>query len=200
VGHLTLVDHDVVDLTNLQRQIAHTTSRVGRAKTESAAQAMAGINPHVQVTAITARAGAAELDALVTQAGVVLDCSDNFATRQAVNAACVAHARPLVSAAAVRFDAQVSVHDPRDARCPCYACMFPLHPPPEEAQCATLGVFAPVVGIAGTMQAAEAIKLLTGIGRPLTGRLLMLDAREMAFTEMRGARDPACPVCAQRGG
>jgi len=202
VGRVTVVDDDTVDLTNLQRQIAHTTGRVGAPKAESAAQAMAELNPGVRVAPVLARAnpgdGAAGLDALVAQADVVLDCCDNFATRQAVNAACVRHKRPLVSAAAIRFDAQVSVFDTRDARCPCYACLFPPDAAPEETQCATLGVFAPLVGIAGAMQAAEAIKLLTGAGQPLAGRLLMLDGRTMSWTELQAAREPACPVCAGR--
>jgi len=198
VGRLTLVDDDRVDLTNLQRQIAHTTARVGQPKVESAREAVAAINPGVRVEAHQRRVDAAALDALVRDAGVVLDCSDNFATRQAVNAACVRHRVPLVSGAAIRFDGQVSVYDPRDPACPCYACVFPPDAAFDEVACATLGVFAPLVGIIGAMQAAEALKLLAGVGSSLAGRLLMVDARTMEWSEMRLARQPNCPVCARR--
>ncbi len=195
VGHITLVDDDVVDLTNLQRQIAHSMAQMGQPKVESAAQAIAALNPDVRVTCIQARADAARLHSLVADADVVLDCCDNFATRQAVNAACMAHGKPLVSGAAVRFDGQLAVFDPRDSASPCYACVFPPESPPEETRCATLGVFAPVVGIIGSLQAAEALKLICGAGRTATGRLLMLDGRTLQFTEMGLPRDPACPVC-----
>ena len=195
VGHITVIDHDTVDMTNLQRQIAHTMSRVGQPKVESARAAIGAINPEVQVTPIVARADAALLDKLVAQADVVLDCCDNFATRHAINAACVKHRKPLVSGAAIRFDAQICVFDPRDTRSPCYACVFPPATTFEETRCATMGVFAPLVGIIGSMQAAEALKLLSGAGRPLTGRLLMLDGRAMEFTEMRIGRQAACTVC-----
>jgi molybdopterin/thiamine biosynthesis adenylyltransferase len=195
VGHITLVDDDVVDLTNLQRQIAHNESRVGLPKTESARLAMLAINPGIDVTLITARADADLLDTLVAQNDVVLDCCDNFSTRQIVNAACVRHGKPLVSGAAIRFDGQISVYDPRRADSPCYACVFPPDTPVEETRCATLGVLAPLVGIIGSMQAAEAIKLLGGAGRSLAGRLLMLDALTMEWNEIRIARDRDCPVC-----
>ncbi|MCK6419757.1 MAG: molybdopterin-synthase adenylyltransferase MoeB [Aquabacterium sp.] len=195
VGRLTLVDHDRVDLTNLQRQIAHNLSRVGQPKAESARASIAAINPDVQVCAITQRADAAWLDQAVASADVVIDCSDNFTTRHAVNAACVAHRRPLVAGAAIGFDGQISVYDPRDAGSPCYACVFPPHTTFEEVQCATMGVFAPLVGIIGTVQAAEALKLLAGVGTSLAGRLQMLDARSMEWTEIRLARQPQCPVC-----
>lgn len=197
VGHITVVDHDIVDMTNLQRQIAHTMSRVGQPKVESAQTAIGAINPEVQVTPILARADAVLLDTLVAQADVVLDCCDNFATRQAINAACVRHRKPLVSGAAIRFDGQVCVYDPRDAHSPCYACVFPPDTTFEETLCATMGVFAPLVGIIGSMQAAEALKLLSGAGRSLTGRLLMLDGRAMEFTEVRVGRQAACTVCGE---
>jgi len=158
-------------------------------------QAIARLNPGVQVTAVQQRADAGLLDQLVAQADVVLDCCDNFATRHAINAACVAHQKPLVSGAAIRFDGQVSVYDARDALSPCYACVFPPEATFEETRCATMGVFAPLVGIIGTLQAAEALKLISGAGRPLTGRLLMLDGRAMEFTEVRIGRQAACPVC-----
>ena len=196
VGNITLVDHDSVDLTNLHRQIAHNMARVGQAKAESARQAIAQINPEVQVRTVIARADAALLDELVDSADVVIDCCDNFATRHAINAACVKHGRPLVSGAAIRFDGQITVYDPRDQASPCYACVFPPSQDFEETRCATLGVFAPLVGIIGSMQAGEALKLLSGAGTSLTGRLQMLDGRSMEWNEVRVARDPACPVCA----
>ena len=197
VGHITVVDDDVVDMTNLQRQIAHTMQRVGQPKVESVRQAIADINPLVQVTPVQARADAALLDTLVAQADVVLDCSDNFATRHLINAACVQHKKPLVSGAAIRFDGQICVYDPRDARSPCYACIFPQDATLEETRCATMGVFAPLVGIIGSMQAAQALMLLSGAGQPLTGRLLMLDGRAMAFQEVQLARQASCKVCGQ---
>ncbi len=195
VGRLTLVDDDAVDLTNLQRQIAHATERVGQPKTDSAAAAVAALNPEVRVATVHARADAALLDRLVATADVVLDCCDNFATRQAVNAACVRHGRPLVSGAAIRFDAQLSVFDPRDSASPCYACLFPPDAAPQEVRCATMGVLAPLVGVVGSLQAVEALKLLSGAGPSLAGRLLMLDARRMEWTELRVPRQPQCPVC-----
>jgi molybdopterin-synthase adenylyltransferase len=198
VGHVTLVDPDTVDLTNLQRQIAHDMSRLGRPKAESAARSMAAINPEVRVTALQERAGPGRLLELVAGADVVVDCSDNFATRHAVNAACVAHHKPLVSGAAIRFDAQLSVYDVRDPAAPCSACLFPPEAEYEEVACSTLGVFAPLVGIVGSLQAAEALKLLAGIGPSLAGRLQMLDARSMEWTEIRTPRNHACSVCKSR--
>jgi len=198
VGQITIVDGDTVDVTNLQRQIAHNLSRVGAPKADSAAQTMQAINPDVAVRALHERADAARLDALVADADVVIDCSDNFATRHAVNAACVAHGKPLVSGAAIGFDGQLSVYDTRDHARPCYACLFPPDAAFEEVRCATMGVFAPLVGIIGSMQAAEALKLLAGIGSSLAGRLQMLDARTMEWTEIAMARTPGCPVCGGR--
>ena len=198
VGRITVVDHDTVDMTNLQRQIAHTMSRVGAPKVESIQAAVAQVNPGVQVIAMQARADADLLETLVAQADVVLDCCDNFATRHAINAACVRHLKPLVSGAAIRFDGQVTVYDLRETHSPCYACVFPAEASFEETRCATMGVFAPLVGIIGSMQAAEALKLLTGAGRTLNGRLLMLDGRAMEFTEVRVQRNPSCTVCAGR--
>ena len=198
VGLITIVDHDTVDLTNLQRQIAHNLERVGQPKASSAARSIAAINPDVRVQALQERADAERLDELVPAADVVIDCSDNFATRHAVNAACVAHRKPLVSGAAIGFDGQISVYDSRVAGNPCYACIFPPDAAFEEVRCATMGVFAPLVGIIGTMQAAEALKLLAGVGSSLAGRLQMLDARSMEWTEVRIARQASCPVCAVR--
>jgi len=195
VGHLTLVDHDVVDLTNLQRQIAHTQDRVGQPKVTSAAAAVRAINPEAQVTSLQERADASLLDTLVPRATVVLDCSDNYTTRQAVNAACVRHGKPLVAGAVIRFDAQITVVDPRDATAPCYACIFDPQARFEEVACSTMGVFAPLVGVVGAVQAAEALKLVAGVGHSLAGRLLMLDGRSMEWSSLRTARNPACPVC-----
>ena len=197
IGHITLVDGDTVDLTNLQRQIAHAGSRIGQRKVDSARTAMADINPEVKVSTVSERADAAMLDRLVASADVVLDCSDNFPTRQAVNASCVRHRRPLVSGAAIRFDGQVAVFDPRDPLSPCYACIFPPESTFEETRCATMGVFSPLVGIVGSMQAAEALKLICGIGTSLAGRMLLLDGLRMEWTEMRVPRHAACPVCGQ---
>ena len=195
VGRLTLVDHDRVDLTNLQRQVAHNRSRVGQPKADSAAQSVRAINPDVQLRALARRADEALLDELVPQADVVLDCSDNFRTRHAVNAACVRHGRPLVSGAAIGFDGQVSVYDTLHGDTPCYACLFPPETTFEETACATMGVFAPLVGIIDYVQAAEALKLLTGVDRPLAGRLLMLDGRAMSWDEVRLRRQAGCSVC-----
>ena len=196
VGHITVVDHDTVDATNLQRQIAHTLERVGHSKAESVRTAIAQINPDAQVSAISQRADAALLDTLVAQADVVLDCCDNFETRQAVNLACVKHRKPLVSGAAIRMDGQVSVFDSTQPDAPCYACIFPPEQAPEETRCATMGVFAPLVGIIGTVQAAEALKILSGMGSQMAGRLLMLDGRALSWTDIRMQSNPACPVCA----
>lgn len=197
VGHITIVDDDVVDETNLQRQIAHTVDRVGQPKAVSAQTAIHAINPGVKVTAIAARAKGELLEALVAQSDVVLDCSDNYTTRHAVNAACVRYGKPLVSGAAIRFDGQISVFDMRRPHSPCYACMFPPDESFEETRCATMGVLAPLVGIIGAMQAAEALKLLSNAGHALIGRLLMLDALNMEWNEIRVARDEACTVCGQ---
>jgi molybdopterin-synthase adenylyltransferase len=195
VGRITIVDFDVVDATNLQRQIAHNLARVGVNKAQSAAQSIAAINPDPQVTVVQQRADAAALDKLVQGADVVLDCCDNFATRHAVNAACVKHRVPLVSGAGIRFDGQITVYDARNEASPCYACVFPPDATFEETRCATMGVFAPLVGIIGSMQAAEALKLLCGIGSTLTGRLQMLDGRNMEWNEVRVPRNAECAVC-----
>ena len=198
IGTLTLVDDDTVDLTNLQRQIAHTLARVGEPKVESASAAVHAINPEVRVVGLRERADAARLDVLVAEADLVIDCCDNFKTRHAVNAACVQHAKPLVSGAAIGFDGQISVYDTRIAANPCYACIFPPDSTFQEARCATMGVFAPLVGIIGSMQSAEALKLLTGVGSSLAGRLQMLDARQMEWTDIRMPSNPTCAVCGVR--
>ena len=195
IGRITVVDHDTVDATNLQRQIAHTLADVGRPKAQSIQQSIVAINPDVDVSIITQRADDVLLNELVKKADVVLDCTDNFVTRHAINRACFKHDKPLVSGAAIQFDGQVTVYDPRNAQSPCYACVFPETTRPEEAQCATMGVFAPLVGIIGSIQAAEALKILTNVGQALTGRLLMLDARNMAWSEIKLSRNIDCSVC-----
>ena len=198
IGRLTLVDDDTVDLTNLQRQVAHAHARIGQAKVDSARTGVLALDPALDVRALALRADAAALAALVADADVVLDCSDNFATRQAVNAACVRAGVPLVAGAAIAFDGQLSTWDTRRADAPCYACVFPPGAAVAEVRCAEMGVFAPLVGVIGTLQAAEALKLVAGIGTSLAGRLQMLDARDMRWTEIRIPRDPACPVCSDR--
>ena len=200
IGTVTLVDADVVDLTNLQRQILFAMDDVGTPKVAAAARRLAAINPEVRVVQAAQRVGATELAALVAAADVVLDCTDNFATRHAINRACVSARRPLVSGAAIRFDGQISVFDVRDPAAPCYHCLFGEGEDLEETRCATMGVFAPLVGIVGATQAAEALKLVAGVGRPLAGRLLLIDALAMEWREVRVPRDPACPVCSSRGG
>lgn len=196
VGRLTIADADDVDLTNLQRQIGHTQAHLGTPKVTSVRRTLNALNPEVAVIALRERLAGTALFNLVENVDVVLDCSDNFATRHAINRACVAHRIPLVSGAAVRFDGQISVFDPRQPEAPCYHCLFPEADDVDETRCATLGVFAPLTGIVGAMQAAEALKLLSGTGQTLHGRLLLLDARRMSCHEVQVPRDPGCAVCA----
>lgn len=195
VGRITVIDDDAVDLTNLQRQIAHTTDRVGSPKAESIRSAVHAINPEVEVVALRQRADAALLDSVLPGASAVLDCSDNYRTRHLVNAACVRHRVPLVAAAALRFDGQLMVIDPRDTTAPCYACVFPPDASFEEEQCATMGVFAPLVGTMGTLQAAEALKLMAKCGQPATHRLMMFDIKRMDWSGMQIGKLADCPVC-----
>ena len=198
VGKITLCDHDTVDLGNLQRQIAHRTSGIGSPKVDSAREAMLGINPGVECVAVPLRADEAQLDRLVQQADVVLDCSDNFATRYAVNRACLAHGKALVSGAAILFSGQAAVFDFSKEGGACYNCLFPEDSAAEELRCATTGVFAPLTGIVGAIQAAEALKLLAGIDSGLVSRLLTVDALDMNVRRSAFQRDPDCPVCSQR--
>jgi adenylyltransferase/sulfurtransferase len=198
VGHITLCDHDHVDMTNLQRQIAHDMASLDMNKAESAARRMAAMNPEVAVVALAERLEGERLEAEVAAADVVLDCSDNFASRHAVNRACVRHGKPLVSGAAVRFDGQVGVFDLRDRQAPCYACLFPEIGEEAEMRCAEFGVFAPLVGVVGALQSAEALKILMGVGQSLSGRLLLYDALAAEWRQVRLKRDPACPVCGNR--
>ncbi|WP_323012190.1 HesA/MoeB/ThiF family protein [Castellaniella sp.] len=199
VGQLLLVDDDVVELSNLQRQILHTTVGLGRAKAESGRQALLALNPDIQVQALVERLDDVRLRELAAGVDLVLDCCDNFATRHAINRACVATGTPLVSGAAIKFSGQVSVYDLRRDDSPCYCCLFPEADDVEELRCATTGVLGPLLGMVGSVQAAEAIKLIVGMGEPLVGRLLSVDALRMQWHTIRFRRDPACPVCARRG-
>ncbi len=194
VGHLTLVDHDKVELTNLQRQIVHTTDTLGQDKTASAAKQLGALNPGIAINVINHKLDDAELLEQARATDVVVDASDNFPTRFAVNAACVKAKTPLVSGAVVRFDGQIAVFRPDLPDSPCYRCLYAESEEPEEA-CAEFGVLAPAAGIVGSIQAAETLKLLLGIGETLTGRLLLLDALTMEWREMKLRKDPRCPVC-----
>jgi adenylyltransferase/sulfurtransferase len=198
VGTLVLCDGDTVDLTNLQRQILHSAQGVGRAKVDSGRDTLLRLNPEARVEALALRLEGAALDEQVAAADLVLDCSDNFATRHAINRACVRHGKPLVSGAAIRFDGQVSVFDLRRPDSPCYHCLFPEGEDIEEVRCAVMGVFAPLTGIIGATQAAEALKLLVGCGVSLDGRLLLLDGLAMEWRSVSLGKDPACAVCAAR--
>jgi adenylyltransferase/sulfurtransferase len=195
VGVLTLADGDTVDASNLQRQILHTEARIGQKKTDSAAEALAVANPGVRVIPLHERLEGEALEARVAEADVVLDCTDNFSTRYAINRACVRLKKPLVSGAAVRFGGQISVFDLSRPQSPCYHCLFPDGQTVAEERCAVTGVFAPLTGVVGSLQAAEALKLLAGFGTPLTGRLLLIDALSQTFRSVSFVRDPDCPAC-----
>lgn len=196
VGRLVIADGDNVDLTNLQRQILHTEARVGQAKVLSAQTALGSINSDVVVEPIAQRLSDDALDEVVGRVDLVVDCCDNFATRHAVNRACVKHRKPLVSGAAIRFSGQLAVFDPRLPDTPCYHCLFPEGEDVEETRCAVMGVFAPLTGIIGTMQAAEALKLLSGAGEPAIGRLQLLNGLTMEWRSVRFTKDSECPICA----
>lgn len=195
VGKLTICDFDQVDLTNLQRQIIHTTQSVGINKAVSAQQTIYEINPEVEVVTIQKKSSETEFSELIAQADVVIDCSDNFATRYTLNRLCFTHKKPLVSGAAVKFEGQITVFDFRNEKSPCYHCLYPDVGTDQEMRCAENGVFAPLVGMIGTMQAAEALKCLMRIGENLQGRLLLLDALTAEWRTIKLARDPACSVC-----
>jgi len=195
VGHISLIDHDHVDVTNLQRQIAHSQERVGQLKVASLQAAMQAINPEVQVSGFSQKADAALLAQCIPNVDVVLDCTDNFETRQLINRSCAQHAKPLVSGSALRFDGQVAVYDTRQAESPCYACVFPANQSFEEERCATMGVLAPMVGVIGSMQATEALKLLSGMGSSLQGKLMMFNAQYMEWQTMSTTRNLKCSVC-----
>jgi molybdopterin/thiamine biosynthesis adenylyltransferase len=198
VGQITLVDHDVVDLTNLQRQIMHTEAMIGKSKVESGKHFLQQLNPNTQVHTIQSKADATALDSLLPNVDIVLDCTDNFKTRQMINASCVKHQKPLVSGSALRFDGQVSVFDPRQDSSPCYACIFSPDETFEEVSCASMGIFSPLVGIIGTIQAAQALQVLAQFGEPLVGRMLLWNARTTQVDQLHIARNPDCPVCGKR--
>jgi molybdopterin/thiamine biosynthesis adenylyltransferase len=197
VGKITLIDHDTVDLTNLQRQIMHNQHSVGQAKVQSGKKMLEELNPEIKVVALQEKATAELLDQLLPTATVVLDCSDNFTTRHMVNAACVKHRVPLVSGAAIKFDGQVTVIDPRQANTPCYACLFPADQEFNEVQCSTMGVFSPLVGIIGSIQAAQALEVIMQIGDPLVGKLLLWDARSSQVDQITLHQRDDCPVCSK---
>lgn len=197
IGRLTLADADTVDLTNLQRQILHTQDRIGQQKAISGRTALAQINSDVAVEPLVERLAGDRLETLIGEADIVLDCSDNFATRHAVNRACVRHRTPLVSGAAIRFSGQLSVFDVRQENAPCYHCLFPEGEAIEETRCAIMGVFAPLTGIIGSMQAAEALKVIAGAGVPSVGRLLLLDGLTMEWRSVKFGKNPQCAVCAK---
>ena len=197
VGTLVLADPDVVDLSNLQRQIIHQSASIGTSKVESAAQHLAALNPQVELVELGHALAGEQLDEALAAVDLVLDCSDNFATRQAVNRACFAAGKPLVSGAAIRLEGQLSVFDPRLDNSPCYQCLYGTGDE-STLSCSEAGVLGPLVGIVGSLQALEAIKLIVGFGEPLVGRLLLIDALDSRFREMRLRRDPDCAVCAGR--
>jgi molybdopterin-synthase adenylyltransferase len=195
VGKLLVADGDQVELTNLQRQIGHRTASIGRNKADSLTESAAAINPLTHFVPLPDRLEGDALVHAVAGANVVLDCSDNFATRHAVNRACVAAKKPLVSGAAIGFSGQLTVFDKRRADSPCYACLFPENGPEEELRCSEAGVFAPLVGVIGALQALEALKLIALGDRSVPGKLVLFEGLDMTFREVRVPRDPACPVC-----
>lgn len=199
VGELHLADFDTVDLTNLQRQVLHDSTTVGLGKVDSALQRLGAMNPEITLVAHRQALDPDSLMVVVSAVDLVLDCSDNFATREAVNAACVAAGRPLVSGAAIRLEGQLSVFDPRQPGSPCYHCLYG-HGSEAELTCSEAGVIGPLVGLVGSLQALEALKLLAGFGEPLVGRLLLIDALGTRMRELRVKRDPACAVCGTQHG
>ena len=194
VGELIIADDDEVDLSNLQRQIAHGTKDIGTAKTESLESSLSSLNTDCQVETVNERLDETTFTRYVQQADVVLDCTDNFDARFAINTACVVNKKPLVTGAAIRFEGQVMVYHPGVDGSPCYQCLYPDTGEMEET-CSANGVIAPLVGIIGSVQALEAIKCLTGVGESLSNRLLILDGLEMRWREMKTRIDPVCPVC-----
>ena len=195
VGRITLIDHDTVELTNLQRQIMHVESSIGKSKVASGKEFLQHINSSIQIETIEARASNSLLDELLPNVDVALDCTDNFATRHLINAACVKNQTPLVSGSALKFDGQVSVFDPRNSKSPCYACIFSPDEQFEEVSCASMGIFSPLVGIIGAMQAAQALQVLIGFGETLVGRMLLWNGRNTQIDEIRISRNPECSVC-----
>lgn len=197
VGQITLVDDDEVDLSNLQRQILHNSARVGLNKAQSGQMTLQELNPLIQIEPLAQRLSDEDLDRLMPQHDLVLDCTDNFATRHAINRAAVRHHVPIVSGAGIRFSGQISVYDLRNEQAPCYHCLFPEADDVQELRCATTGVLGPLVGMVGCIQAAEALKVLGGFGEPLVGRLLSVDALTMQWHTVRFRKDPDCLVCSK---
>jgi len=195
IGNITLIDHDQVELTNLQRQIMHTENSVGQSKVNSGKQFLQQLNASIQIETIEAKATTALLDDLLPSVDIVLDCTDNFASRHLINASCLKHHTPLVSGSALRFDGQISVFDSRNAVSPCYACIFSPDENFEEVSCSSMGIFSPLVGIIGAMQAAQAIQVLLGFGETLVGRMLLWNARTTQIDEFKISRNPECSVC-----
>jgi len=195
IGHITLMDHDQVELTNLQRQIMHTEKSVGKSKVNSGKEFLQQLNASIQIETIEAKATAALLDELLPSVDIVLDCTDNFASRHLINASCVKHRTPLVSGSALGFDGQISVFDPRNAASPCYACIFAPDDDFTEVSCSSMGIFSPLVGIIGAIQAAQAIQVLIGFGEVLVGRMLLWNARTTQIDEFKISRNPECSVC-----
>jgi molybdopterin/thiamine biosynthesis adenylyltransferase len=195
VGHITLMDHDSVELTNLQRQVMHTESSIGKSKVASGKEFLERLNSTIQIETIQAKATSSLLDELLPSVDVVLDCTDNFSTRHLINAACVKNQTPLVSGSALKFDGQVSVFDPRNSSSPCYACIFSPDEKFEEVSCSSMGIFSPLVGIIGAMQAAQALQVLIGFGEPLVGRMLLWNGRTTQIDEIRISRNAECSVC-----
>ena len=195
IGHITLIDHDTVELTNLQRQIMHTEGSIGESKVASGKDFLQRLNSDIQIETIQSKANAALLDDLLPSVDIVLDCTDNFSTRHLINAACVRHRVPLVSGSALKFDGQVSVFDPRNSASPCYACIFSPEEKFEEVSCASMGIYSPLVGIIGAMQAAQALQVLIGFGEPLVGRMLLWNGQTTQIDEIRIGRNPDCLVC-----
>jgi len=195
IGHITLIDHDQVELTNLQRQIMHAENNIGKSKVASGKEFLHRLNSSIQIDTIEARATTQQLDELLPGVDIVLDCTDNFSTRHVINASCVKHLTPLVSGSALRFDGQISVFDPRTSASPCYACIFSPEESFEEVSCASMGIFSPLVGIIGAMQAAQALQVLIGFGEPLVGRMLLWNGRSTQIDEIRISPNPDCPVC-----
>ena len=195
LGRITLVDHDKVELTNLQRQIMHNQNSIGKSKVASGKEFLQGINPTLLLNTVEDRASEAMLDNLLSSVDIVLDCTDNFATRQLINSACFKHRVPLVSGSALKFDGQLSVFDFRNQTSPCYACLFSPEEQPEEVSCASMGIFSPLVGIIGAMQAAQSLQVLIGFGQPLVGRMLLWNALNTQIDEIRISRNPECVIC-----
>jgi len=195
IGQITLLDHDSVEITNLQRQIMHTQHSLGKSKVGSGKAFLENINPSLIINAIEDRASESLLETLIPKVDLVLDCTDNFATRHLINAACFKNRKPLVSGSALKFDGQLSVFDSRNPISPCYACLFSPEEQFEEVSCASMGIFSPLVGIIGAMQAAQALQVLIGFGQPLVGRMLLWNALNTEINELRISRNPECVVC-----